>query len=140
MFHCSQLVVNWVFFKCRERCLQSWLGSVVVSRIVMVHQQNIKEDLSNQLRTCKGPRGSKPGQPTQQSQVATKGQQHQSRGQPTSCLVVESEQARPSRPLIFTLTLMKQFNPQQLPLPQVKKVNTAYQDSQDSFLRIYHQC
>ena len=49
-------------------------------------------------------------QPTQQSQVATKGQQQQSRGQPTSFLVIDNQQAGPSRPLRFTLMPMKHFN------------------------------
>ena len=46
-------------------------------------------------------------QPAQQSQVATKGQQQQTRGQPTSFLVIDNQQAVPSRPLTFTLMLMK---------------------------------
>ena len=50
-------------------------------------------------------------QPTQQSQVATKGQPQQSRGQPTSFLIVHDQQAGPSRPITFTLTLTKHFNP-----------------------------
>ena len=50
-------------------------------------------------------------QPAQQSQVASKGQQQQSRGQPTSCLVIDNQQAGPSRPLTFTLMPMKHFNP-----------------------------
>ena len=49
-------------------------------------------------------------QTAQQTQVATKGQQ-QPRGQPTSFLVVDNQQAGPSRLLTFTLTLTKQFNP-----------------------------
>ena len=36
----------------------------------------------------------------------------QSRVWPTSFLVVDNQQARPSRVLTFTLTLMKYFNPQ----------------------------
>ena len=50
-------------------------------------------------------------QPAQQSQVAAKGQQQQSRGQPTSLPVVKHQQAGPSRQLSFTLTLTKQFKP-----------------------------
>ena len=50
-------------------------------------------------------------QPTQQSQVASKGQQHQSRGQPTSFIVADDQQAGPLRPLTFTLTQTKHFNP-----------------------------
>ena len=42
VFHWSQLVGNKVFFKGREQCLQSWLRSVVVSRLVAVNWQNIK--------------------------------------------------------------------------------------------------
>ena len=38
----------------------------------------------------------------QQSQVSTKGQRHQSRGQPTTFLVVDDHQAGPSSPLTFT--------------------------------------
>ena len=49
--------------------------------------------------------------PAQQSQVATKGQQQQTRGQPTSFLVFDNQQAGPSRSLIFTLIPMKHFNP-----------------------------
>ena len=52
-------------------------------------------------------------QTTQQSQVATKGQQQQSRLQPTSFLEVGDQQAGPLRPLIFTLTQRKQFNNRQ---------------------------
>ena len=48
---------------------------------------------------------------TQQSQVASKGQQQQSRGQPTSFVVVDNQQAGPSRPFTFTLTRMKHFSP-----------------------------
>ena len=43
--------------------------------------------------------------------MASKGQQQQSRGQPTSFIVVDDQQAGPSRPLTFTLTLKKHFNP-----------------------------
>ena len=50
-------------------------------------------------------------QPSQQRQVATKGQQQRSRGHPTSFLVIDDQQAGPSRLLTFTLTLMKHFNP-----------------------------
>ena len=50
-------------------------------------------------------------QPTQQSQVASKGQQQQSRGQQTSFLVTDNQQAGPSRPFTFTLALMKHFKP-----------------------------
>ena len=50
-------------------------------------------------------------QTSQQSQVATKGQKQQSRGHLTSFLVIDNQQAGPSRPLTFTLTLTKQFNP-----------------------------
>ena len=59
--------------------------------------------------------------PGQQSQVASKGQQ-QSRGQPTSFIV--QQQARPSRPLTFTL--------HQLPQLQAKKANATYQNFQAS--------
>ena len=50
-------------------------------------------------------------QPVQQSQVATKGQQQQSRGQPTSFVVIDNPQAGPSRPVTFTLTSTKHFTP-----------------------------
>ena len=51
-------------------------------------------------------------QPTQQSQVASKIQQQQFRGQPTSFIVVDDQQqAGPSRPFMFTLTPTKHFNP-----------------------------
>ena len=50
-------------------------------------------------------------QPTQQSQVASKGQQQQSRGQPTSFVVIDNQQAGPSRPFTFTLTRMNHFSP-----------------------------
>ena len=50
-------------------------------------------------------------QTARQSQEATKGQLHQTRRQLTSFLVVDDQQAGPSRPLTFTLTQMKQFNP-----------------------------
>ena len=49
-------------------------------------------------------------QPAQQSQVTTKGQQ-QPRGQLTSFIVVDDQQPGPSRPLTFTLTPTKYFNP-----------------------------
>ena len=49
-------------------------------------------------------------QPAQQSQVATKGQQQFS-VQPTSVIVVDDQQPGPSRPLTFTMTPMKHFNP-----------------------------
>ena len=55
-------------------------------------------------------------QVTHQSQVTNKGQQQQPRGQPTSFEVVDDQQAGPSRPLTFTLTLTKHFNHRQLPL------------------------
>ena len=41
--------------------------------------------------------------------MAIKGQQQQSRGQPKSFLVVDHQQAGPSRPLTFTLMPMKHF-------------------------------
>ena len=47
----------------------------------------------------------------QTTQMATQGQQQQPRGQLTSFLVVDDQQAGPSRPLTCTLTPMKQFNP-----------------------------
>ena len=51
-------------------------------------------------------------QPAQQSQVASKGQQQLSRGQPTSFMVIDDrQQTGPSRPLMFTLTLTRHFNP-----------------------------
>ena len=50
-------------------------------------------------------------QPAQQSKVATKGQQQQSIGQPTSFLVTDDQKAGPSRPLTFTLTPTNHFNP-----------------------------
>ena len=34
VFHWSQVVGNYVFFDCWEQCLQSRLGSVVVSQLV----------------------------------------------------------------------------------------------------------
>ena len=46
----------------------------------------------------------------QQCQVATKGQQQQSRGQQTSFLVNDDQQGAPSRPRTFTLTPTKHFN------------------------------
>ena len=49
----------------------------------------------------------KPGQ----SQVATNGQQQQTKLQPTFLLVVDNKQAGPSRLLVFTLMPMKHFNP-----------------------------
>ena len=45
-------------------------------------------------------------QPAQQSKVATKGQQQQSRGQQTSFIVVDNRQAGP-----YPLIPMKHFNP-----------------------------
>ena len=48
---------------------------------------------------------------TQQSQVATKGWQQQSRRQSISFLVIDDQQAGPSRPVTFTLTPTKHFNP-----------------------------
>ena len=50
-------------------------------------------------------------QPAQQSQMVTKGQQQKLRGQLTSFLVVDDQQARPSSMLTFTLTPMKHFHP-----------------------------
>ena len=51
-------------------------------------------------------------QHTQQSQVASKGQQQQSGEQPISFIVVDDQQqAEPSRQLTFSLTLTKHFNP-----------------------------
>ena len=50
-------------------------------------------------------------QTPQLSQVLTKGQQQQSRRQPNSFLVVDDQQDGPSRPLTFTLTQARQFNP-----------------------------
>ena len=47
-------------------------------------------------------------QPAQQSQMATKGQQ-QRRGKLMSFVVVDDQQAGPSRPLTFTLTQPKFF-------------------------------
>ena len=75
-------------------------------------------------------------QPTEQGQVATKGQQQQSRGQPTSFLVIDDQQAGPSRPLMDFFS--PPFNPPSVTLLQVKKVNTTYLDSQNS-LGIYLQ-
>ena len=40
-----------------------------------------------------------------------KWQHQQSRGQPTSLLIIDDQQAGPSRQLTFTLTLTKHFNP-----------------------------
>ena len=54
--------------------------------------------------------GSQIIQPAQQGQVTPREQQLP-RGQPTSFIVVDNQQSRPSRPLTFTLTLMKHFNP-----------------------------
>ena len=46
------------------------------------------------------------------SQVASKGLQQQSSGQATSFLIIDDQQqAGPSRPLMFTLTPTKHFNP-----------------------------
>ena len=75
-------------------------------------------------------------QPTLQSQVATKGQQQQSRGQPISFLVIDDQQAEPSRPLTFTLTSKKHFNPPSVASATSEENNTTYQDSQAS-LEIY---
>ena len=36
MFHQNRPVSNYVFFEGQEQCLQSWLGSVVVSWLVVV--------------------------------------------------------------------------------------------------------
>ena len=48
--------------------------------------------------------------------MASKGQQKQSRGQTTSFIVVDDQQqAGPSRPLMFTLTLTKHLNPPSVP-------------------------
>ena len=75
-------------------------------------------------------------QPAQQSKVASKGQQQQSRGKPTSFIDIDDQQVGPSaRPLRFTLGSMKHFNPPSttaIPPPQlqVKKANTTYQDFQ----------
>ena len=63
-------------------------------------------------------------QSSRQSQVATKGQQQISRGQSHSFLVVDNQQAGPSRPLTFTLTVMKHFNPSSV--ASANKVNTTY--------------
>ena len=73
-------------------------------------------------------------QPTQQSQVATKAQ----RGQLTSFLVIDDQQAGPSRFLTFTLTPTKHFNPPSV-ASAIGKVNTTYQDFQASS-EIYPQC
>ena len=63
-------------------------------------------------------------QPTQKSYVATKGQQQQqTRGQSTSFLVIDNQQAGPLRPLKYTLTLIKHFN-----LPSV--ASTTGEESQ----------
>ena len=86
--------------------------------------------------SCKGislnhPRDSdacKPGLPTlsvepngnQRTAVAT-------RGQLTSFLVINDQQAGLSRPLTFTLMPMKHFNPPSVASAQAKKVNTTYQ-------------
>ena len=42
VFHWSNLVGNLAFFKGAEQCLQSQLGSVVVSWLVELGRQNIK--------------------------------------------------------------------------------------------------
>ena len=42
MFHWSRPVGNDVFLMGQEQCLQSRLGSVLVSQFVVVDQQNIK--------------------------------------------------------------------------------------------------
>ena len=49
-------------------------------------------------------------QHTQQSQVKTKGKQQKSRGQLTSFLVVDDQQAGPSKPLTFTFMPKKHFS------------------------------
>ena len=49
--------------------------------------------------------------PAQQRQVAGKVQQQQSRGQLTSFLVIDDQQAGPLRPLTVTLMPSKHFNP-----------------------------
>ena len=47
LFHYSQLVGNWVFFVGREQCLQSWLGSVVVSWLFHRPWTNLYPDLGS---------------------------------------------------------------------------------------------
>ena len=42
MFHWSQLVSNEVFLDSREQCLQSQLGSLVLSQLAVVDWPNIK--------------------------------------------------------------------------------------------------
>ena len=42
VFHWGRLVGNYGFIEGWEQCLQSQLGSVVVSQLVVVDQQNIK--------------------------------------------------------------------------------------------------
>ena len=42
VFHWGRLVGNYRFFEGQEQCLQSWIGLVVVSRLVAVECQNIK--------------------------------------------------------------------------------------------------
>ena len=70
-------------------------------------------------------------QPTQQSQVATRGQQQQPRGQPTTLLVVDNQQAEPSRPLTFTLTpTLQPFLPGDMQ-PQAASPPTATNTQQE---------
>ena len=70
--------------------------------------------------SCKGihlnhPRDSdacKPGNPTHSAEPSgNQGQQCQSRGLPTSFLVVDDQEAGPSRPLMVILMPTKHFNP-----------------------------
>ena len=42
VFYWGRLIGNYEFFKGQEQCLQSQLGSVVVSWFVAAHRQNIK--------------------------------------------------------------------------------------------------
>ena len=42
LFHWGHLAGNYGFYMGQEQCLQSWLGSVVISGLVMVGRQNIK--------------------------------------------------------------------------------------------------
>ena len=80
-----------------------------------VHRESILTIPENQITA------SQCIQPIQQSQVATKGQLQQSRGQPTSFLVVDDHQVAPSRSFTFALTPMKQFNPQSVTSVTSKK-------------------
>ena len=70
-------------------------------------------------------------QPAQQSQVQPK-----DRSNPEvidDFLVIDDQQVGPLRPLAFTLTQKKHFNPPSVASAQANKVNTTYQDTGSFF-------